>query len=78
MLEEDVAAALAEMTVTGTSQQTVNVDESTAQTISKFFYKRIARHYMADEVRKDNKDAVLTAAAYHRDTKILITGMHII
>lgn len=38
-------------------------------------YKRLSRHYLADEVRKDNRDAVLTAAAYHQQTKILVTGI---
>lgn len=41
---------------------------------SKFFYKRLARHYLADEARKSNFAAVLTAAAYHKGTKILVTG----
>lgn len=78
MLDSDVTEALAEMTVDETSKQTVNVEQSTEQTVDKFFYKRTARHYMADEIRKDNKDAVLTAAAYHRNTKILITGIDIL
>lgn len=41
---------------------------------TKFFYKRNARHYLADEVRKENREAVLTAAAYHKGLKILVTG----
>lgn len=37
-------------------------------------YKRLAKHYLADEVRKENKEAVLTAAAYHKSTRVLVTG----
>lgn len=44
------------------------------QEVNKMFYKRLARHYLADEVRKENKEAILTSAAYHQQTKILITG----
>ncbi|XP_012279845.1 periodic tryptophan protein 2 homolog [Orussus abietinus] len=40
----------------------------------RFHYKRLARHYLADEVRKDAKDAVLTAATYHAATRIFVAG----
>lgn len=40
----------------------------------KFVYKKLGRHYLADEPRKQDKTAVLTAAAYHPETKILVTG----
>ncbi|XP_044259190.1 periodic tryptophan protein 2 homolog [Tribolium madens] len=40
----------------------------------KFFYKRLARHYLADEARKEDREAVLTSAAYHKKSKILVTG----
>lgn len=39
-----------------------------------FFYTRLARHYLADEVRKENRNATLTAANYHKRTKLLITA----
>lgn len=64
LLESEMLGALTEM----------NVNESDDQP-NKFFYKRLARHYIGDDVRKDNKEAVLTAAAYHKEIKILITGM---
>lgn len=64
--EEEITAALREVTV---SEETEKNTE-----INKLFYKRIARHYLGDEARKDNREAVLTAAAYHRKTKILVTG----
>lgn len=44
--------------------------------VKKLRYKRIARHYLADEVRKQAKDAVLTAATYHKDTHILVVGFN--
>ncbi|XP_012232202.1 periodic tryptophan protein 2 homolog [Linepithema humile] len=39
-------------------------------------YKKLATHYLADEVHKQNKDAKLTAAAYHQDTHILVIGFN--
>lgn len=49
-------------------------DKNDAGTVEKLRYKRLSRHYLADEVRKENRDALLTAAAYHQQTKILVTG----
>lgn len=40
----------------------------------KLAYKRLGKHYLADEVRKSNKEAFLTAAAYHQTTRILVAG----
>ncbi|KRT80091.1 WD40 domain-containing protein, partial [Oryctes borbonicus] len=40
----------------------------------KLRYKRIARHYLADAARKEERKAVLTAASYHKATKILVSG----
>lgn len=60
--EDEISAALKD----------TKIDESEGK--NKLYYKRLARHYLADEVRKDNKGAVLTAAAYHKSTKILVTG----
>lgn len=42
--------------------------------IKKLLYKKLGKHYLADEVRKSAKEAVLTAAAYHQDTRILVVG----
>ncbi|XP_063980144.1 periodic tryptophan protein 2 homolog isoform X2 [Diachasmimorpha longicaudata] len=54
-----------------------NDDDSSASEkdkIKKFIFKRLARHYLADEPRKSDRAAILTAAAYHPNTKILVTG----
>ncbi|XP_065167128.1 periodic tryptophan protein 2 homolog isoform X2 [Atheta coriaria] len=40
----------------------------------KVHYRRLSIHYLLDDVRKNDKDAVLSAAAYHKQSKILITG----
>lgn len=66
--EEEITAALSEVTV---NEDTENKNNE----LNKLFYKRIARHYLGDEARKDNRQAVLTAAAYHRKTRILVTGI---
>lgn len=68
--EEEITAALSEVTVQDEAEK--------ANEVNKLFYKRIARHYLGDEVRKDNREAVLTAAAYHKKTKILVTGKKIL
>ncbi|KAB0802818.1 hypothetical protein PPYR_05004 [Photinus pyralis] len=53
----------------------VKIEENDdSQGKNKLYYKRLARHYLGDEIRKTNRDAVLTAAAYHRQTKILVVG----
>uniref|UniRef100_A0A1A9W3Q6 WD_REPEATS_REGION domain-containing protein n=1 Tax=Glossina brevipalpis TaxID=37001 RepID=A0A1A9W3Q6_9MUSC len=39
-----------------------------------FYYKKLARHYLADEPRKEQRNAVLTAAHYNKRIKILVVG----
>lgn len=39
-----------------------------------FYYNRVAKHYLLDELRKENFNVKLTAAAYHKKTKLLITA----
>ncbi|XP_066592091.1 periodic tryptophan protein 2 homolog [Prorops nasuta] len=42
--------------------------------VKKLQYKKLARHYLSDVVHKFDKDANLTAAAYHQKTCILVVG----
>lgn len=39
-----------------------------------FYFKRIARHYLLDDIRKENRKATLTAATYHKKSKLLVTA----
>lgn len=39
-----------------------------------FYFKRITRHYLLDEVKKEDRNATLTAATYHKNTKLLVTA----
>lgn len=39
-----------------------------------FSYKKLARHYLGNEARKEDRTAVLTAATYHKKSKLLITA----
>ncbi|KAH8413779.1 hypothetical protein KR222_008085, partial [Zaprionus bogoriensis] len=39
-----------------------------------FFYKKLYRHYLATEPRKEKRDALLTAANYNRQTRILVVA----
>ncbi|XP_059620892.1 periodic tryptophan protein 2 homolog isoform X2 [Phlebotomus argentipes] len=48
--------------------------EATKQDNMKIKYTRVLRFYLADEARKTSPQAVLTASAYHRRTKILVSA----
>lgn len=37
-------------------------------------YKRLSRHYLATEAKKENRDAILSATCYHKESKILVTA----
>lgn len=37
-------------------------------------YKRLARHYLANDPRKENNQASLSATCYHKPSKILVTA----
>lgn len=63
--EEEITAGLSDVALN---------NEELSQEINKLFYKRLSRHYLADEVRKENRNATLTSAAYHKQTRILVTG----
>ncbi|XP_016987237.1 periodic tryptophan protein 2 homolog [Drosophila rhopaloa] len=39
-----------------------------------FFYKKLTRHYLADEPRKEQRDVQLTAANYNTRTKVLVVA----
>ncbi|XP_052873384.1 periodic tryptophan protein 2 homolog [Anopheles cruzii] len=39
-----------------------------------FFYKRLARHFLGDEPRKENRSAIVSAAAYHKQLRILVVA----
>lgn len=49
-------------------------DNTENNTKNKFNYKKLGRYYLADEVKKDDREAVLTAVDYHNQTKILVIG----
>lgn len=40
----------------------------------KFFYKKLVRHYLMDDLKKENRNVKLTAACYHKKTKLLVTA----
>lgn len=39
-----------------------------------FYYNRLARHYIMNDIKKENRNATLTSATYHKKTKLLITA----
>lgn len=40
----------------------------------KFFYKRLARHYLMDDLKKENRNVKLTSACFHKKLKLLVTA----
>ncbi|RLU14873.1 hypothetical protein DMN91_012760 [Ooceraea biroi] len=51
-------------------------EEESDVKVKRVGYKKLACHYLADEVHKHCKDAKLTAAAYHQSRHILIVGFN--
>lgn len=41
---------------------------------SRFHYKRTARHFLMDELKKENRAVKLTSASYHKKLKLLVTA----
>lgn len=39
-----------------------------------FFYKKLVRHYLMDDLKKENRNVKLTAASYHKKSKLLVTA----
>uniref|UniRef100_A0A182P7K7 Small-subunit processome Utp12 domain-containing protein n=1 Tax=Anopheles epiroticus TaxID=199890 RepID=A0A182P7K7_9DIPT len=39
-----------------------------------FYYKRLARYYLADMARTENRNAYVTAATYHRQLRIMVVA----
>lgn len=53
-------------------------DDDVEKKRERMYYKRVAKHYLADEPKKENREAILTSAAYHKYSKILVTGINYI
>ncbi|KAJ4452083.1 hypothetical protein ANN_03599 [Periplaneta americana] len=66
--EDDVDTSKAE------ENPAVTVVTADSTNDDRLFYKRLARHYLCDLVRKEQRNVKLTCAAYHKMTHILITG----
>ncbi|XP_068627684.1 periodic tryptophan protein 2 homolog [Battus philenor] len=50
------------------------VKESIVSEEKKLTYKKLGRHYIGDAIRNADRTVKLSAAQYHKDTKMLITG----
>ncbi|XP_053995438.1 periodic tryptophan protein 2 homolog [Hylaeus anthracinus] len=54
-----------------------NNDSDSDSEVKKFRYKKLCRHYLANDVQKQQHEKViLTAAAYHQETCILVVGFN--
>ncbi|XP_051155640.1 periodic tryptophan protein 2 homolog [Leptopilina boulardi] len=62
------------------SSQTVDTNKNVTQEVQhqgeiiKLKYKRLGRHYLADIAKTESKDVILTSAAYHSQSHILVVG----
>ena len=52
----------------------IEIEDKSSTNLVRFRFKKIARHYLADEPRKSDRNAYVTAAAYHKSLKILVSG----
>lgn len=50
------------------------MDVEDDEKVKRLTYKLLTKHYLADEVKKEQKNVLLTAAAYHKQTKLLVVG----
>ncbi|KAK0095746.1 hypothetical protein PV326_007504 [Microctonus aethiopoides] len=58
-----------------TKQSDEKINETNSKNdVKKFYYKLLAKHYLSDEVKKSDHNAILTAASYHSETRILVAG----
>ncbi|PZC83427.1 hypothetical protein B5X24_HaOG207810 [Helicoverpa armigera] len=48
--------------------------EIKTEDIKKLLYKKLGRYYIGDDIRMAHHKVKLTAAQYHRETKMLVTG----
>lgn len=73
--EDDVENTVEKRNPNGTTEDDENeINDEDAKRAHPFFYKKLSRHYLADEPRKEHRDAVLTTAHYNRQTKVLVVG----
>lgn len=80
--EDDVENSMEKRNAISTTEETIPQDlqdenEEQDEDVKRkhpFFYKKLGRYYLADEPRKEHRDAVMTAAHYNRQTKVLVVG----
>lgn len=52
-------------------------DSDSDSEIKKFRYKKLCRHYLTNNVQKQqNEKVILSATAYHQETCILVVGFN--
>lgn len=57
-----------------TNDEVMEKERPNKDETKKLRYKRLGKHYLADPVKKDKSDAILTAATYHVRSRILVVG----
>ncbi|KAH8280515.1 hypothetical protein KR018_009054, partial [Drosophila ironensis] len=73
-VEDAVENQAAKEEATPATEDQNEVKDEAVRKKHPFFYKKLARHYLADEPRKEQRDAQLTAANYNQRTKILVVA----
>jgi periodic tryptophan protein 2 len=49
-------------------------DEVKKEKLQTFFYRKLDRHYLMNELKKENRNVKLTSACYHKKLKLLVTA----
>lgn len=70
--EKEVEKNIEEYDETGRDKHGKIIQQQAEQ--PKFYYKKLVRHYLMDELRKENKNVKLTTACYHKKLKLLVTA----
>ncbi|KAL7048748.1 hypothetical protein ACKWTF_003476 [Chironomus riparius] len=70
--ENQAVGKIQEINDTGRDKQGKIITETIKE--RKFFYNKIVRHYLMDELKKENKNVKLTSACYHKKLKLLVTA----
>jgi periodic tryptophan protein 2 len=70
--EDDETEKVQEEDDTGRDKQGKVIQEAAEK--PRFFYKKLVRHYLMDELKKENRSVKLTSACYHKKLKLLVTA----
>ncbi|XP_030388455.1 periodic tryptophan protein 2 homolog [Scaptodrosophila lebanonensis] len=72
--EDDVDNVIEKTDTLAVPDDENEIKDESVRKAHPFFYKKLARHYLANEPRKEHRDALLTAANYNPRTKVMVVA----